>query len=290
MNNNYKKDLMNQYVSLEDLAKKYPVPTLLYKYKNFDDNGYWKKAVTGEFHLSRAESFEDKDDCKPKINLQAMLNFCVEIVEDLTGCSISETNKKLLNTELSEINSQDCIKEIQQKFQHNIRIGCFTDSECKEKMWEKYSAKGTGFCIEFDTSKNILTHNLIHAVIYTDNDYDVSRAVAISNLLDIIKNYPAKYPYYLELLRNITYKCLYIKSPEWSFEEEYRLIFPDHIMTTSGEIKATDYVFGQDNVDLSDCVKTVYIGRNFKTLPNHEEILNEVKSLTICKEIKVKFI
>ena len=291
MNEDYKKDLLNPDISLEYLTAKYPLPKLLYKYKNFDNNGYWKKAIIGEFHLSRAKDFEDKNDCEPYIDFDQADTYIKKLFNNL------EENFISIKDYVSDAQIIKYMDNVKNNFQTKIRIGCFTNSNSNESMWQKYADDSRGFCIEYRPyNNNKLMQKLIHQVVYQNDKYDISKAFVLGLFLEAqnqitqnsFENHIKIYNDHYKLQRDITYKCLYIKQLKWSFENEYRLILPDHIATREGEIKSEEVVYGKDNICLLDAVKAIYLGKNFNSLPNHEEILAEIKEIIKPYDIELK--
>ena len=288
----YKIDLLDPMISFQQLARKYPPPVKLYKYLYFGkyengvfvENPHWKSGVKGIFHLSHAKTFDDKNDCEPYVNEHKFTEYIKKV------CNAFEV--KFSNEVMCELKKMDynkLISELKEKFQSVPRIGCLTDTYLNNEMWECYSANHTGFCIEYITGSNMLLRNLTNKVVYTNERHDVSLSVALNMILSSV-DYDEKFNIYYLMLQKNTYTCLYIKKPKWSFENEFRVIMPDHISSKEGELSAKEYIVSEpDNIDLSKAISAIYIGTNYKSVPNFKEKVSFINEITQKENIEVHF-
>ncbi len=106
-----------------------------------------------------------------------------------------------------------------------FRISCFAESPYSILMWSHYANCHKGFCIEYEIpqyseSNQLLFHNL-YPVIYSD--------VRISVLESCLKY--LKLPKITdEILWDIYKYGLLMKSIDWKYQNEWRLIFPNNMI------------------------------------------------------------
>ena len=154
----YREALLDPNISWTQLTQGITLPDRLYKYQFFyseegEENKYWKNNIQGEFHLSLGCEFEDTNDCRPYINKMDVKQYLNNF---LSSMKAEQSSVTLALKQFDEAFDDNTVMGIVQNYQNMIRIGCFTDSFQNEKMWRKYSNRGRGFCIEYDTKKSEL--------------------------------------------------------------------------------------------------------------------------------------
>ena len=107
----------------------------------------------------------------------------------------------------------------------NFRISCFAESQYSILMWSHYANQHKGFCIEYEippySKSNELLFHSIHPVIYSD--------LRISVLESYLKY--LKLPQITdEILWDIYKYGLLMKSIDWKYQNEWRLILLDNMM------------------------------------------------------------
>lgn len=103
---------------------------------------------------------------------------------------------------------------------NNFRVSCFAESPYSTLMWSHYANQHKGFCIEheippYSESNELLFHN-IHPVIYSDT--------RISTLEQHL-NYSELPKITSEILWDLYKYGLLMKSMDWKYQNEWRLIF-----------------------------------------------------------------
>ena len=292
MSEDYSRILFNPNISLDEMCKKIVGRENLFKYQSFYNtsnrkrtkNQYWEKNMIGEFHLSRGCEFEDRNDCKPFINPLLVHRIILQFVDANPTINVIELIKTL-NTEISDKYLQSVIDN----YQTDIRIGCFTARNDNEKMWAKYSDIGRGYCIEYDTSKNVLFQQATLPVYYDDRPYDSSTTLANEIILEAVKkakgrtdeeNFEIFKSAYEKILKT-AYIPLFIKQKgKWDFEEEQRMFILKRRTTSWGKLNMRDVLNQNSNIDLSQSIKSIYLGPRFESLPNHKKILQKINSIT----------
>ena len=276
----YEHKLRDKNIPLNVIINETKIPSLLYKYQSFYsssgcENKYWRENIKGAFHLSLASEFEDDDDCKPSISKDTIFKNTVA----------SDAKRS--------IEQDEYINSVQNNYQNNIRIGCFTTSHDNNDMWEKYGDHSKGFCIEYDTSKNYLFEYSTLPVCYSETPFDIAESilqmVQISyyaqkrHLPDNIAAFLFSNSYE-KIIKQSTVP-IFIKKTYWKFEDEYRMFILKHRKTDIGELEADKILDSQFNIDLSNAITGIYLGNNFKSNNNYEKILKEM--LTIIPEEKI---
>ncbi len=281
----YKKALFDLTVSWSDLVQQVHIPDKLYKYQSFylnngEDNPFWKNNIGGEFHLSLAKEFEDINDCRPDISETEIKNLLKK--EIINICNFDENYKKNIFDEIDRVVNENFTKKIIDNYQSSIRIGCFTDSFCNQKMWGKYGNNATGFCIEYDTNKSVLFNQFTLPVLYTEKTYNISSSVVgfICNFFaDKIINTKIKESKY-DKIQKATYIPIFIKNAsKWSFEREYRMFLLQHMSIGQDIKKMDDYTDEKHNIDLSGAITAIYLGENFEQNKNSEKLFNVMLEL-----------
>lgn len=282
-------------LSLANLTQRIVLPQKLYKYQSFHKNDgtsnpFWKGNMNGEFHTSLACEFEDKNDCVPYFNKETVVRYIDEFLQH------HNTPKEEHKHIITQLDKDFSVKEIIDNYQKEIRIGCFTHSSDNEKMWVKYANDKKGYCIEYDTSKNRLFKLLMLPVLYSDSPYDASHVLSNWLILNSLtqakgRSLEENFKLHKQLYeRNIkmSYISLFIKNKQlWEFEQEYRMFILKHINTCQGMLKMDELLDDKFNLDLSDSITAIYLGKNFFENKDSFALLNEVKSIANRKNIRL---
>lgn len=228
-----------------DMMSKYEVPSKLYKYKSIEDNGYTLDLITNDFlYIGTVKGFNDAFEGVLNYNPDEILDFIIEDTIKRLGLKIDE--KDYLNivdsedpyeelkkwaydspqvtssferfSEKLDVTFQYVINRIYEDFNDKLKemmlLSCFTQQNKNRIMWGNYADNNKGICIEYnlyDFKKDYLIKSC-HEVKYfsPDNYPDVTH-----NLLNILKSNP------LDFIESIFLN----KTDDWSYEEEWRLIF-----------------------------------------------------------------
>ena len=248
----YKKALFHPDVSWAELIDEIDIPDRLYKFQYFysengEENKFWKNNMQGEFHLSLACEFEDTNDCRPYINKMDVKQCLNDILKK--SKKVEQSIIKSAIKQFEEVFDENIAKEIVHNYQNMIRIGCFTTSFKNEKMWNKYSNCGRGFCIEYDTKKAELFSLSTLPILYTSKQYNMSLNYACSLIMEwcrqgkkrSMEEHLQKNNNIYEKIIKTAYIPLFLKNAEkWSFEKEYRMFVLKKRKTPSGMLKMED--------------------------------------------------
>lgn len=293
----YKKLLFNPVVSLNDMVQIVQIPPYLYKYQSFytpdgTENPYWGKNMSGEFHMSLAKDFEDKNDCKPQFTKKILLDSFEKFFQHP---DISLEIQKNIRNEVDVNITQEYLDSIISNYQKNIRIGCFTESFKNDAMWKKYSDNSKGYCIEYSTIKNELFHTSVLPICYCDKLYDMSENYSRLLFLECSRNakersYEENIKYFAGYYEKICKEAaipLFTKNRNnWAFEKEYRMFLPEHREFNGEEINIDKYINPENgNINLKNAISAIYLGENFNENKNFHKLLEHAQHIAQDKKI-----
>lgn len=148
-----------------------------------------------------------------------------------------------------------------------LRIGNFCEVNNSTLMWSHYTNSHRGFCLQynFNDLQSDLLKKLFFPVIYRDTPYDVT---------NLLEDYDTRnYNYEVELAILIS---SIIKSNDWSYEKEWRIIFGatdlqiDKFIEFENEIKPTKIFLGSKILhNLLDDSSTALLGRLINYMSIH---------------------
>ena len=267
------------------LKNKY-LPNSLYKYREFNENSI-KNLEDDTIWLSSPQSFNDPYDSAFSTDYETLINklqkvkfdellgkmdFIKTLPEDVIieakKCDnpLEEIMNYMLDQEYNDENEKKNMKsilkdvmnkiteEVNDQFLNTIKnsfkLCSFSTNLESILLWSHYSKYHTGFCIEYDFSMyppRDFRRRFLYPVIYRDDLFDVTEYVenAKNNELNILY---------------LTQASLY-KSIEWSYENEWRLIFSHGVIE-----EESTYYMGKP--------KAVYLGS--KIGKNECEIITEI--------------
>ncbi len=201
----------------------------LYKYTNFDLNGYYKSILyESKLYCTSPKNFNDPFDCKIYPNYQLGNN------NDILNKFIEHTY-----VEFPNLSRKDILKIAKDKFKTNIKIiknpnlmskrmediinktfGIYSLSESNDNllMWAHYAKDHRGFCVEFNVEmlfKVLQNHILI-------NEFLMLKKVKYTS------EYPIINPYVSEYKPEDFFDLLTTKSKDWKYENEWRIIYSEH--------------------------------------------------------------
>ncbi|MUK31923.1 DUF2971 domain-containing protein [Aliivibrio fischeri] len=256
----FKELMFSDSSTLDDIDKAFVVkqnnmPKALYKYRSFDKEGWSLKNLENDtVWLSLPEDFNDPYDCSFCINIDGLVSGKnqVQYLVDELGFDISPdviTKINLLPDPLDaflnlflegESNKEEKVEVIKnliakrdlmlkEKFNKTLKstskVTCFSENHLSILMWSHYADYHKGFCIEYDMSKQSekdLFSRLTYPVIYGDELYDATSTIKKIN------DGKAFLGMQLPTL---------MKSSEWKYEREWRLIAPFNIMAANNTFK-----------------------------------------------------
>jgi hypothetical protein len=188
---------------------------MLYHYENFDAEHLEDTLVDQRVHVSNPKNFNDPWDCYPCFDTTRMTDpafraRCIrEVFPRIPG--LPAARQQYYEAKLQadgHFFSEMLRTEFRESFRNTIlerwRVFCLTPHPDMSLMWSHYADKHRGVCLEFDAR---------HAVI--GNAWQVQYSDALP-MLDI-----------LALTGESAFRILVTKSPDWRYENEYRILARD---------------------------------------------------------------
>lgn len=225
--NEYRKLLIdeseNEHIITELILKH--MPKSLFRYMRFDE--YWKKNIfEGQIFISSANRLNDPFDCMYSIDMDDYVYYRKEIDK----ISDEEMNFK----SIQDLLNNRIIKRLMRymlHFKNHTRVACFSENLYSVLMWSHYADGHSGFCIEYDFNSIDELKELISPVVYSNDRYDLSEALANYNH------------------QKMLYNCFFFKSLEWAYEKEWRIVIPE------GMFENNKFYFNGKNG-----IKGIYLG------------------------------
>lgn len=147
-------------------------------------------------------------------NLDELMGY---IEEELDGEDYDENHFKDLGKLCLRSQSYDKLSEIRRVLTGEIYVICLSGRKDITSLWAHYADNHRGICIEYDlvNTKTEIFKNLCFPIEYLE-DYDLTKDV--------------KYSFNKKSFNlNLKIKPLLLKAKDWSYEEEWRIIFDDSI-------------------------------------------------------------
>ena len=233
-------------------------------------------------HLSPPSVFNDPFDGTLKISFNTYLKRLIKDFKNEFGLEVPQTlsDEKIIEYIYERIETGQTLDEFVSQIHQwhreeknklqNMGVCCFTDPEMRTSnlMWAHYANNHQGFCIEYQLpehpinmdvdwlsgldpwKRSFLTH--IFPVAYSEKRMDFSQKWP--DMDSIIKNsgdYSDVFPYYQY--------GLITKGIEWSYEREWRFIYPPVIEATKEKYPLTSRLKSGGNLEFFP-IKNVYLG------------------------------
>lgn len=173
------------------------------------------------------------DEYLNKMKLETLKNNKVYLAENsamndpFEGKAFFYDNKELVKYE----RLSHCDGRIIDDFSDYIRIASFTGKSVNcMPMWAHYANNHEGFCVEYDTNKNIELRSCLFPVQYTDKRIDITNIMdtVTKELIESIEKSikgsikQIKINNFILVWISTYYNC--IKHKSWSYEEEIRCL------------------------------------------------------------------
>lgn len=202
------------------------LPKFLYKYCDFNLE-YWKdRLFKGELYFCPANKLNDTFEGVPKIDLVKALEEGTNLNKTLRQVYGIPKGEKL---ELSPEQIEDVLKKMQEK----VHIASLSEVNDSDSMWERYSDKHKGFCIQYDVSKmSDLKKNMLYKVIYREKPDITKITQDLADAGDLF--------------------VVIFKPEDWSCEKEWRMF---KIRQDEEGKKPIIYYFKRE-------ISAVYLGRD----------------------------
>lgn len=185
-------------------------PAYLYKYYR-DDISKLNTIKSNKMWYSAPIEFNDVFDCDISIDKKEIFNSSLSLVKDKRTVREGSPMWRQLNKTISE-----AVKNLQQSFENmksSMGIACLSEEYDSLLMWAHYANNHRGICVEYDLLEinKQLTFSPV-PMIYSERKNYLTSIDQISTDEDTTKVF----------VESIT-----TKSPEWSYEKEWRIIRDD---------------------------------------------------------------
>lgn len=212
----------------------------LYKYCDFNSEYWENRLFRGELYFCPANKLNDTFEGVPKIDLVKALEEGTNLNKAIRQVYGIPKGEKL---ELSPKQIEDVLKGTQEK----VRIASLSEVNDSDSMWERYSDRHRGFCIQYDVSKmSDLKKDMLYKVIYEEKPDITKIAQDLSDAGDLF--------------------VLIFKSKDWNYEKEWRMF---KICEDEEEKEVIKYYFRRE-------ISAVYLGRDCEE-KNKKTVLNWAK-------------
>lgn len=244
------KDKNCNYNQVKDFLRKH-IPQKLYKYCSINEK-YDQSTLDGILHFNKPSEFNDPFDSSIWIDWKKLeVDFKkLEIIKEKK----SNKSQEMLNNAIQYI--KDSANNVTRNIQNMFYVTCFSQTYRQILMWSHYANKHEGYCVEYDCGENFELRNMLYPIVYEKQRYDCS---------EIYKNVNN-----IEYIKNIQANPILFKSPEWKYEEEWRVFCSQDYLNE----KAT---FDNGNYQMKQKIKKIYLGIKFDEKKNRRfiEMCNE---------------
>lgn len=235
------KDKNCNYNQVKNFLRKH-IPQKLYKYCSINEE-YDQSTLDGIIHFNKPSEFNDPFDSSVRIDWKRLGvdRKKLEIIKE------KQTNKsqEVLNDAIQYI--QDSSNNVTRNIQDMFYVTCFSQTYRQILMWSHYANKHKGYCVEYDCGEDFELRNMLYPVVYEKQRYDCSE---IYNCMDNA-----------EYLKNLQANPILFKSPEWEYEEEWRVFCSQDYLKQKSILDKCNYQMKQK-------IKTVYLGIKFNEKTN----------------------
>ncbi|MFA7302036.1 MAG: DUF2971 domain-containing protein [Candidatus Shapirobacteria bacterium] len=250
------------------------LPDVIYKYRIWDDER--QKTILSErvVFMASPSSFEDNNDCRLQKRYDLMTEKEINTKYLLVSKKIHHKwnlqqhhNFAKVWTKKSPLKNKIYIKQLQERhfteFNESFGVLCLTANPNNLDMWNKYSKKGSGFCVgfapeilfELTGGGGSVDYLDELPVIYHDDDYLVEH-----------------------------FKQIFSKEQKWSYEEEYRTFktWPNPVSDYERKIKIPvkaykEVIFGWLTPSyIKEEIKKVCIYQGLEIEMKFCELLNDI--------------
>lgn len=236
------------------------IPQILFKYREFDDEEYSLKNLEDDtVWLSDPRDFNDPYDCSltlqsniNSLSPESVIKYAIHIKaineSDYSKLELIKNSEDPLSTlfeiiipndESLRLKARDVVYSKLDDIEHEalfeksesmksgIKVCSFSTNPCSMLMWAHYSKYHSGFCIAYDFKSLGVGHHLtrqLYPVEYSESIFDLTKIInkTMDKMISIN-------PLYIN-------QSALIKSKEWDYEKEWRLVFGNYLIKKSQSI------------------------------------------------------
>ena len=202
-----------------------------YTYFLFDDLKKVKNNIEINSYYSLLKDiilYDLKNDDRYNIN-KTLFNYTKinkDTIKNILNEEIWLSNTKLFNDPVDpSIKRKNKNNEYYNDLLDRIKVGCLSSKNDNTLMWSHYADKHKGICIEYNISK-----------IFIDNNSTIRKVNYDKNMVEEKMDYIKRFSDIKIGDKNITklLELFYIKSKEWEYEDEYRILYYDATANSNG--------------------------------------------------------
>ena len=193
----------------EDLeyAYHYYAPAFLYKYytpkmrnlESIKNNKFW---------YAPPKNFNDPFDSDFPVNQDLFFNSLIKQSTEGKGIRVGSAAWKEMHAETPKIVTQ--VKEFLDAFRQTMAITCFSENDDSLLMWSHYGYNHQGICVAYELQKIYSELDICPVPVVYTNDRVCLTLVDLNNVENSSLSFLAG--------------SLTTKSPEWSYEAEWRIV------------------------------------------------------------------
>lgn len=185
-------------------------PASLYKYYSDDPDRIENTVFSNKMWYSAPVNFNDIFDCDAYIDTEGIVGSAVKL--ESNGFEIRRNSPLWRRIEQGIEPQIETLRMVFNNYRYNMGIACLTESDYSLLMWAHYASCHRGICVEYELMDIC---NQLHftpvPVIYTDNK------ACFNSLGETQKDVERN-------ALSVFTESLVSKSPEWSYEKEWRII------------------------------------------------------------------
>lgn len=245
--------------------KNITIPKSLFKYTKIK---YAKNILLDDLmYLPRIYELNDPYEGELLYNSEKIIKKFVEenlddfIKEILKNDNFKEHNRedveKICELALINIHAPRSLDELKKYIKNYVNIICLSKTNKINSLWAHYADNHQGICIEYNILKNA-------PKIIKDFCFEIEY-VELSDDTNNIKEYFEEN--YLDL--NLMIKPLLKKSKDWSYEEEWRIILHDQVLSQNHENFYSDKHYIR-------FIKPTAVYMGFKISPQDEDLIKDI--------------
>ncbi len=221
----------------------------LYKFKSFDQDGYYKDLLNNQLWLSSRTELNDPLDCRVKLNYKLCSDEEIKNImrSHLSWIPFNSIINLIVDAQFNhrKNNIEDYLNSFESAIDKSIGVFSLTQ-EISESMWDKYSNKHPGFYVEFNAVK--LFSELNQKFEQTGNRIFIFR-VRYEDVLPEVNPCKASLDEKAQMFL--------IKTKAWEYEKEWRIVWFDGMRRD--ERKEKDY---RKEPITANCISNIYFGLN----------------------------
>lgn len=219
----------------------------LYKFKSFDTDGYYKDLLNNMLWLSSRTKLNDPLDCRVKLNYKLCSDEEIKNImrSHLAWIPFDSVRNLIVEAQFNhrKNNIEDYLNSFERAIDKSIGVFSLTQ-EINESMWDNYSDKQTGFCVEFNAPK--LFSELNQKFEQTGNRIFIFR-VRYEDVLPEINPCKASLDEKAQMFL--------IKTKAWGYEKEWRIVWFDGLKRDDRKEKDI-----RREPITPECISNIYFG------------------------------